>query len=101
MSDYQDLKILSLDEQCNRLNEKNDLLEEKIKILKDALEFYANENSWYLHKDFKTGCEVRRSIELKDTESFGYIDDQGNNILKVNAGKIARQALKKIEEMSK
>lgn len=61
-------------------------------------EFYAKESSWYLHKDHITGAEVRRSIELFDTESEVRLDEKGNNILMVKAGKRARQYLEKYKE---
>ncbi len=64
--------------------------------LVDALEYYANDKNWYLHKDAVTGAEVRRSIELGDTESFGYQESpEAKNILQVFAGKHAKEALAK------
>lgn len=62
--------------------------------LVDALEFYANPNSWYLHKDKETGAEVRRSIVYDDTESFGFQSSpESKNILQVFAGKTAKEAI--------
>ena len=70
----------------------------KIEIAINALKYYADDKSWYLQKDKDTGAEVRRSIEYSDTESGSRIDDLGNNILVVNAGKRAKNALKQLEE---
>ena len=74
-------------------------LERLLKMAEEALEYYADEKNWYLHKNFETGAEVRRSIQLDDTESFGYQESsESKNILKVIAGKHAKAALTEIRE---
>lgn len=76
-----------------------EILIAKNKIMRDALEFYAGEDAWYLQKDINTGSEIRRIAILDDTESFGYQHDEySKNILQVFAGKRARQALKQAGE---
>ena len=78
------------------IKELNDQLEKAEAVIS----FYADEKSWYLHKDPETGAEVRRSIEFFDTESFGFQDTpQSINILKVFGGKRAREYFKEKEQV--
>lgn len=72
-------------------------LQAQLAMCIEALEYYANPNSWYLQKDQVLGSEVRRSIEYFDTESGSRMDDKGNSVLFVNAGKRARECLAKLE----
>lgn len=69
---------------------------DKIDAAREALEYYSSEKAWYLHKDPITKSEIRRSIEYDDTESFGKLLDNGDNILNVLGGKRARQALERM-----
>lgn len=64
-----------------------------------VIKYYGDENSYYLVKDQATGSEVRRSIELEDTESFGFqADPYSKNILQVIGGKRARDFLRSVGE---
>lgn len=103
MSSYMEQKAqeqleysLQSQEQCFKLI---DNLEKKLQLAEEALMFYADKYSWYLHKDKLS--EVRRSIELSDTESFGVLLENGDNFLEVLAGKRAREYFTKIKEMEK
>jgi hypothetical protein len=61
-----------------------------------VIEYYADEKNYYLQKDPVTLTEVRRSIELSDTESWGYqYSPESPNILQVSGGKRAREVLAK------
>lgn len=73
------------------------LLKKIIEVQGEGLEYYANKFSWYLHKDKL--CEVRRSIEYADTESYGVQTETGENYLEVLGGKRARQALEEVERL--
>lgn len=77
-------------------NKEIEKLQKENSRLKECVEFYANKYSWYLHKDKL--CEVRRSIEYDDTESFGVLTETGENFLEVLGGKRARECLAKLEE---
>ncbi len=92
-----DIQFKSVQDLTRELQDKLASQQKIIEELKKGLEFYADENSWYLHKDKL--CEVRRSIVYDDTESFGVLDERGENYLKVLGGKTARSTLKKLEEM--
>lgn len=104
--EVKDAEIAELSEYITACRNKRYEMAREIEKLKEilaksqeALEFYANENSWYLHKDPVTKSEIRRSIVHEDTESFGYQKDPfSDNILQVFAGKTAREALAEIKE---
>lgn len=83
----------------SRLQEQLASQKQAVQGLVEALEFYANDNNWYLYKDLVTGAEVRRSIQLDDTESFGFqASPESPNILQVFAGKRAKAALNQWRE---
>ena len=72
------------------------LQQEKIEILKEALEFYANHNNY--SEVYRDDLVVRISSLPNDLENFGSYDlTSGRNILEQVSGKRAREALRKIE----
>ncbi|MGL4335389.1 MAG: hypothetical protein ACRCST_00740 [Turicibacter sp.] len=74
----------------------HDEMEKQVEELVEALEFYANDENWLFYKNPETGSEIRRSICLEDTESFGFQSSpHDKNILQVFSGKHAKQALAK------
>lgn len=74
-----------------QLDQKCFDLELRLALAEEALGFYADEKNWYLEIDPTTHSEFRKTIDLKDTDHFGYqASPESKNILQVIAGKTAR-----------
>jgi hypothetical protein len=74
----------------NELFEENKKLEEQIKIMREALEFYADEDSWSRTSD----QQCPHMLRGEDIEN-----EKGTK--KFLGGMVAREALKKLEEMER
>lgn len=72
---------------------------ESFEIMKEALEFYANEFNWATHKEDDL-CRLDLTIK-DDANSYGELNDDNISVLVKVGGRRAQEALKKIEELNK